>query len=232
MRLQSICIAALVLGLTSAGQADSPSTQPMVLIAGYDGGNMVSPGGPTTQQTMEVFVIGPGKPSPEVIQVLEKQRGKLLQRITELQKQLQAQTHRLEVSAANLHQAAADLDNQLQALQLEEVGADARRDAVENQIVQAEDRARRAVGNNRLDILGGLMAEQQAKLDDLIKRRQENGANITDAQIAAAQENVGAVRLRIENVRAQAEAEAAGGLDEVSALNKELIDEAIDASER
>ena len=240
MRLQMMLIAASVLGLAAVTRADPPTTQPMMLIAGYDGGNMVGPGGSATRQTMQVFVIGPGKPSPEAIQVLERQRGKLLQRITELHKQLQVETQRLEVSPEILHQAAADLDNQLQTLELEEVAANARRDAIEQEIAAARENIKQNVSNDvSLEQLQSDVDRHSVELDDLARKYElakqtaagDNQTVISLAhQIDAATERLAEERADLTSRKMQAIGFISS--QEISALSKELIEQAIDGRER
>jgi chromosome segregation ATPase len=238
MRLQTICIAATVLGWAGSALADAPDTQPAQFTAIIEMPTNAT-GGPTTQGSGQL-ILSSGAPTPAVVQMLEKHRGELLRKITELHKQLQAQTHRLEVTPAALHEAAADLDNQLQSLELEEVAANARRDAIEQEIAVARNDIRQNASNDiSLAELQANVDRHSEELDNLARKydlaKQTNGSQSSEVVSLAEQVDDATQKLSHEQAElADEKTRSIGSISpqEVSALSKELIEQTIDGRER
>ena len=156
-------------------------------------------------------------------------------RLSELEQQLRDQeqilrqeTGRLEVLPAQMHEAAASLDTQAEALRLAQVGTQARRDAISEQIAVLGNRVADGIAHDDAVVaLEKVVQSRQAALD-MIAQQHKAGV-VSDSDVKAAQAALDEAQAQVALERNRA---AAAGGDIVTPLQRELVEQTITQREQ
>jgi len=146
-----------------------------------------------------------------------------------VQLQLRQVTGRTDVSPESLESAVESLEKDKEALTLEDAAAQARRDAIENAVLDQTTQARASIKDDAASI------EIQKEIDALEQRLKfledaaKSGLN-TPADVLAAQASLADAQTKLAERRSAVSAEAGGSL--LTELNGELVDTTIAERER
>ena len=149
--------------------------------------------------------------------------------LEKLQQEIRGLTHRLDVSSEALQKAAARLDEQLETLELDEVGSGARRKATEQAIKQETDRLERGTKDDRVAVeLQNLVTAREAQLAR-INQLMKTGA-VAQAEMEAAVASVAEAKAKL----AERQQSSVGGIDgeSLASLRRDLLNLSISEQER
>lgn len=145
------------------------------------------------------------------------------------QQELRALTHRLDVSPEALQKAAAHLDEQLETLELDEVGSAARRKATEEAIKQEMDRVEKRVSADPVaGELQNVVKAREAQLERL--KQMFKAAVVSQAEVDATAASIAEAKAKL----AERQQSAVGGIDgeSVASLRHDLLSLSILEQER
>jgi chromosome segregation ATPase len=147
----------------------------------------------------------------------------------ELERKLHALTQRAETSRSSLSKAASHLDEEAEALALEQAGADARQQALEVVIAQQAKHAEAAVKDDpvaaELQKVVDARAAQSKRTEQLYKTGAVDAPNVDGAAAALAE-----ARARLAERRQQSAAAAGGAA--LADWNRELLNLSVANAER
>jgi len=152
-----------------------------------------------------------------------------LDSLTKSQQDLRALTHRLDVSPEALQKAAAHLDEQLETLELDEVGSAARRKATEAAIKQEMDRVEKHANDDPVAAeLQNVVKAREAQLQRL--REMFKAAVVSQAEVEATAASIAEAKAKL----AERQQSAVGGIDgeSVASLRRDLLNLSIVEQER
>lgn len=176
----------------------------------------------------EDAVAAPRRPNP-VAQELEKQHAMESARFQQLQQELQDLSGRTDVSSDGLQKTAARLDDQLEALQLEEVGSKVRMEALAEAIAELRKKAEIQAAND--EVIGELkkviVARERtvARMSEMVKQ-----AVVANEEVERANADLAEAKIRLLD-RMHGVTATTGG-DALSAWNRELINLSVSTHER
>lgn len=149
-------------------------------------------------------------------------------RLAELQRDLQARTGRTDVSAEGLQKTAARLDDELEALELESAGANARREALAKSMEDmAKHAEERAVKDEAVDELKKIVDTRARAVERIKALVQGNAVSAEEVERVKADWSEARIRL----LDRQRDLTNAGG-ESMAVWNRELVNLSVAAHER
>ncbi|HLX61000.1 MAG TPA: hypothetical protein VKX17_06930 [Planctomycetota bacterium] len=162
------------------------------------------------------------------LKVLQESYADSREHFLEIQRKLQDQTGRTDVSAEGLQKTAARLDDELEALELESAGAAARREALAQGIEEMTKRAQELGAKDEaikeLMTIVDARARALERLNELAK-----AAAVSATELGQAKADLSEARIRL--LDRQRDLSGVGG-DSLTAWNRELLNLSVAAHER
>ncbi len=147
--------------------------------------------------------------------------------LRDLDLQLRTKMGRMDVLPAHIRDAAASLDTQVDALRLAQVGTQARRDAIAEQIAELGQRVTNGIARDEAVVaLEKVVQSREMAFKTIVE--QHNAGVISQNDVDAAQTALAEAQAQVALERNRAAASAGG--DIVVALQRELIDQTITQS--
>jgi len=158
-----------------------------------------------------------------------RQQEETQARLQDLRAKIRAMTGRTDVSADGLRKLVQTLEEQREALELDEAGAQARKAALEDALKAAAQNAAKSVeGDTALRELRKVVDMREAQLSRMVKLNQTGAAPQSDIEAAEAELAQAKVNLALR----QHQAALDQGVDGMSALNRDLVNLTIAEAER
>jgi chromosome segregation ATPase len=149
--------------------------------------------------------------------------------VAEMERVLHSLTQRAETSKASLSKAASHLDEEAEALALEQAGADARQKALEAAIAQQSKRAEAAVQKDEVAAELQKVVDARTAQAKRTEQMQATGA-VANTDLESVMAAVAEARARLAERRQQTAATAGGAA--LAEWNKELLNLSIANAER